>query len=207
MPTYKTFNKKYGKLPAKLAEETPWNKICVDIIGPYKICRKGRYNLIKKYVTMIDPVTGWFEITPYNDKNEMPIVNLVEITWLVRYPWPEEIMYDRGGKFLGNDLKNILIEKEYGIQMKCDSSGNPQANATIKRINQVLGNLVRSYNLQETYLDEADPWMGILVAAAVVAKSTYHRTKQKIPGQLVLGRDMILTIDNIANWRYIRQRK
>ena len=32
---------KYGKLPAKLAEETPWNKLCVDLIGPYKIRRKG----------------------------------------------------------------------------------------------------------------------------------------------------------------------
>ena len=31
---------KYGKLPAKEAEETPWNKLCVYIIGPYKIRRK-----------------------------------------------------------------------------------------------------------------------------------------------------------------------
>ena len=30
-------NKKYGKLPAKLAEEIPWNKICVDLLGTYII--------------------------------------------------------------------------------------------------------------------------------------------------------------------------
>ena len=36
----KRSNKKYGKLPAKLAEEVPWNKLCVDIIGPYVIRRK-----------------------------------------------------------------------------------------------------------------------------------------------------------------------
>ena len=30
------------KLPARLAEETPWNKLCVDLIGPYKICRKEK---------------------------------------------------------------------------------------------------------------------------------------------------------------------
>ena len=35
-------NKKYGKLPAKLAEEIPWNKICVGIIGPYVIRLKGK---------------------------------------------------------------------------------------------------------------------------------------------------------------------
>ena len=36
----KQSNKKYGKLPAKLAEKIPWNKICVDLIGPYVIQRK-----------------------------------------------------------------------------------------------------------------------------------------------------------------------
>ena len=54
---------KYGKLPAKLSEETQWNKLCVDIIGPYKILRKGKDPLILKSVTMIYPVTGCFEVT------------------------------------------------------------------------------------------------------------------------------------------------
>ena len=30
----KRSNKKYGKSPAKLAEEIPRNKICVDLVGP-----------------------------------------------------------------------------------------------------------------------------------------------------------------------------
>ena len=33
--------KQNGKLPAKMAEETPLNKLCVDLIGPYKIRSKG----------------------------------------------------------------------------------------------------------------------------------------------------------------------
>ena len=55
--------KKYGKLPAELEEETPCNKLCVDLIGPYIIRRKGKIYLISKAVTMIDPVTGWFGVT------------------------------------------------------------------------------------------------------------------------------------------------
>ena len=73
MPTYKTFNKKYGELPDKLAEEIPWNKLCVDLIGPCKICGKGREPIILKAVTMLDPVTGWFEITQYNNKKAITI--------------------------------------------------------------------------------------------------------------------------------------
>ena len=54
-------NKKYGKLPAKEAEEIPWNKLWVDLIGPYTIQRKGnKEDLNIKSVTMVDPVTGWF---------------------------------------------------------------------------------------------------------------------------------------------------
>ena len=80
-------------------------------------------------------------------------------------------------------------------------------NEIVERLHQVLGNLVRTYNLQETYVDDADPWMGILVAAAFAVRSTYHKTKGKIPGKLVFGRDMILPMNNVADWRYIRQRK
>ena len=35
--------RKYGHLPAKLAEATPWKFVQVDLIGPYKILtKKGR---------------------------------------------------------------------------------------------------------------------------------------------------------------------
>ena len=54
---------KNGKLPANMVEETPWNKLCVDHIGPYKIHRKGKNHLILKSVTIVDPITGWFEVT------------------------------------------------------------------------------------------------------------------------------------------------
>ena len=60
---------------------------------------------------MIDPVTGWFEVAQYNDKEDMTIINLVETTGLVRYTWPVEITYDRGGYFLGHKFKNRFIVK------------------------------------------------------------------------------------------------
>ena len=91
MSTYKTAKK--GKLTAILAEEILWYEICVDPIGPYKIIRKGEETLILKAVNIIDPLTGWFEITQYKDKKSMKIANLVETTRLVCCPWPVEITY------------------------------------------------------------------------------------------------------------------
>ena len=127
------------------------------------------------------------------------IANLVETTWMVRYPWPVEIMYDRGGEFLGREFKNSLIENEYSINNKPTSPSNPQANATIEILYRVLGYFVRTYNLQETCVDNADPFMGILAGAAFAVQYTYHRTKDKISGQLVFGRDMILSINHVAD--------
>ena len=118
-----------------------------------------------------------------------------------------EIMYDQGVEFLGHEFKNSLIENEYGIKTKSDSPGNPQSRAIIEILHQVLGDLVRTYNLQETYIDDVDPWMGILEAAAFAVSSTYHTNKCKSPSQLVFGQKMILPINHVADWRYIHQRK
>ena len=45
---------------------------------------------------MIDQEIGWFEIVQYNYKEAATMANLVEKTWLCRYPRPTIIMYDRG---------------------------------------------------------------------------------------------------------------
>ena len=60
---------------------------------------------------MKDPVTGWFEITQYNNNKSMTTENLVETTWLVWYPRPVEITYDQGGEFLGHKFKSISLEQ------------------------------------------------------------------------------------------------
>ena len=95
----------------------------------------------------------------------MTIVNLVETTWMVRYPWPVEITYDQGEEFIGHEFKDILIEHEYGIKNNLDSPRNPQANEIIEIVHQVLGNLVRTYNLQEIYVDDTESWIRILATA------------------------------------------
>ena len=90
----KLLNKKYGKLPAKLADKIPWNKLFVNLIGPYVIhikVQKEKFHI--KSVTMINPVIGWFEFVRYDDKRAINIANLVGIIWLYRYPRPIEIMH------------------------------------------------------------------------------------------------------------------
>ena len=90
---------------------------------------------------------------------------------------------------------------------KPSTLGNSVSNIVLGEILQVLGNLVRTYNINKTYVDKDDLWSGILTAAAFVIFSTENRLKYYIPGQLVFGRDIILLIKYTVDKELIRQRK
>ena len=197
--------KKYGHLPPKEAEAIPWDKLCVDTIGPYKIRRKGQPDLTCQCVTMIDPATGWFELQQTPNIRSDTVSNIVEQEWLCRYPWPTQMTYDRHGSFVGTEFQAML--DDYGIKRKPITVRNPQANAIVERVHQVIGNIIRTFELQTNYLDEDDPWKGILSATAFAIRCTYHTTLHSTPGQLVFGRDMIFNIKHTANWEVIRQHK
>ena len=156
---------------------------------------------------MIDPATGWFEIVWYNDKQAATIANLVAQTWLCRYPGPTIITYDWLNEFLGHAFKNDLIKNEYGIKAKCATTGNPQADSILERTQQFIANLLLTYDLSNNYLDEDDPWSGILSATDFGVQSMYHTTLKDTPGQLVFRRDMILNTPFIAEGEAIRLRK
>ena len=100
-----------------------------------------------------------------------------------------------------------MVQNEYGIKAKPITVRNPQANAIVERVHQVIGNMIRTFELEQNYLDETDPWGGILAATAFAVRSTYHTTLQATPGQLVFGRDMIFNIKHVADWEAIKQRK
>ena len=115
---------KYGHLLAKVAESNPWEKLCIDIISPYIITNlKTGENLTLQCVTMIDPATGQFEMKSTKGKSIMEIANIVEQTWLSRYPQLQEIVYDRGSKFMG-DFANMTTDN-YGITKRPITVKNP----------------------------------------------------------------------------------
>ena len=67
--------------------------------------------------------------------------------------------------------------------------------------------MIRTFSVQDMELDEDDPWAGILSAVGFAVRATVHTTLQATPVQLVFGRDAVLNIQHVANWRYIKDRK
>ena len=67
--------------------------------------------------------------------------------------------------------------------------------------------IIRTFQVQDAYLDEEHPWDGILAATMFATRATYHTTLQATPAQLVFGRDAILNTKFDANWNFIREQK
>ena len=195
-------NKKYGHLPEKEAEVIPWMILCVDLIGPYKVSRKGKEPYILWCCTMIDPATGWIEIVEITTKSADEIINVVDQAWLSRYPWPTKVISDRGGEFMKEFAESL---KEYGINKSTITTRNPQANAILERVHQTIGNIIRTFQFED--LDEDDPWSGIISAAAFSIRATVSTTTGHSPMQMVYGRDAILNIKHTVNWTNVKKRK
>ena len=73
-------------------------------------------------------------------------------------------------------------------------------NAELERIHQVLGNLVRTCNITQSYIDEDYPCYGILVAAAFAILSTTNSMKGYSLGKFIFVRDKILPIKYTVDW-------
>jgi hypothetical protein len=176
--TQKKQSKKYGLLPKKDAEAMPLDRLCINLIGPYNI--KSNIKGVKipplKCITMINLATGQFEIKQYDDKKSITVTIIIEQEWLTCYLQPSLIALECGNKFIGQDFHDMCVN-DYGIKRKVISTQNPKVNAIIKCMHQTLGNVIRSFQLQnKPYYDLDDPWGGILVAVAFAFRSMYHTT-------------------------------
>ena len=154
---------------------------------------------------MIDPATGWVEIKEITNKEPTTIANLVEQTWLARYPRPNKVIYDQGKEFLGEFSR--MIKEDYNIKQAPITTRNPQANSVLERVHQTIGNIIRTFEINSQEVDEDDPFAGILSATMFAIRATYHTTLKATPMQLVFGRDAFLNKKFRANWKNIRDLK
>ena len=100
--------RKYGHLLSKIVISTPWEALCVDLVGPYTLKGKDGSSIVFMALTIIDPASSWFKIvelpTIYRlitkkgngkertikeeifDESSDQIAQLDNEIWLCRYP-------------------------------------------------------------------------------------------------------------------------
>jgi hypothetical protein len=156
---------------------------------------------------MIDPATGWLEIVEIPNRRADEIANYLQMTWLTRYPWPTEVIMDRGSEFQAE--VSAMLKNDYGITKKVITTRNPQANSMVERVHQVIHQLIRSFDIKgKADYDQLDyGWSGMMSAIREAVRSTVHTTQRATPTQLVFNRDAILNVAFEADWQYIKERK
>ena len=213
---FKRQRKHYGKLPLTTHDPHPWQTVCVDLIGPWtvpsptKIKSKSSNDskdesLKLLALTAIDPDTSWIEIIHVPNKESETIAQYFDQQWLSRYPRPLECIHDNGSEFVGFEFQELL--DSYGIKSRVTTVGNPQANAILERVHQVIANMLRSTKLMQNPIKDASEFTAKLQSIQWAINSTYHTTLRASPAQLVFGRDMILPTTYLANWAAIQHRR
>ena len=138
------------------------------------------------------------------DKTAESIMEAFNNIWLCRYPHPQMVQFDNGNEFKAEFMQMC---RNYGLKGKPTSTYNPQSNGIIERIHLVIGNMLRTFEDDNSDLPSIMPFRSFISAAAWAIRSTYHTTLQATPGQLVFGRDMLLSIPFRADWARIKLRK
>ena len=79
-------------------------------------------------------------------------------------------MRGRGKEFLSEFT--TMMANDYEIPCNFMKVRNPQANAIVKRVHQTIGNIIRTFKIQEMNLDNENYWEGILSSTMFAIRST-----------------------------------
>ena len=89
--------------------------------------------------------------------------------------------------------------KELDIKLVLKSVKNPQANAPVERVHQVILNMLVKKDHDNKLFDYIYSWGEYLASIALEIRASYHRTILATPGQAVFGRDMLFNFASVLN--------
>ena len=191
--------------------------------GPYTVKAQDGTVIDFMCMTMIDPATAWFEMEQIptvelvtKDTNGNPVTKesfektsarisrIVNKLWFSRYPRPESIVFDNGSEF---KLHFQSLCKDYGIKRKPTTIKNPTANAVLERMHGVMGNMMRTRQLDGQEMLTEDNIDDFIINAAWAVCSMYHTVLGSSPGAAIFGRDMLFDIPYLVDWTKIGDRR
>ena len=84
---------------------------------------------------------------------------------------------------------------------------NPQANALVEQVHQVILNMLAIKDLDNKVFDYIYPWGESITYIEWAIRASYQYTIHIIPVQAVFGRDMIPNLTSVVYWRVINYMK
>lgn len=173
----KSVKQQYQPMQPVLYPESPWDKVSMDIVGPFekgpKECRFA--------VTIVDLYSKWPEVCFTPEVTTSKVLGFMKQIFS-REGFPNEIVTDNGVQFRSNEYETFLSER--GIKHRYSSLYYPQANGAIERFNSVLKNCVQNA------INTGRPWKETVMQFLGVYRATAHAATGTPPSVLLHGRNM-----------------
>ena len=80
---------------------------------------------------------------------------------------------------------------------------NPQDNATVERLHQIMYNIIFTKYIDNKLFDYIDPWGKTLASIAWAIRASYHHTRSGAWRKYVFGRDTIINLVSVFYWKII----
>jgi hypothetical protein len=164
--------------------EMPFQKIGVDLLGPFPTSVNGN----KMLIVAVDYLTKWVELEALPTGKADVVTQFIVDKIVLRHGAPESIITDRGKCFLAGITQDVW--KKLDINHKTTSGYHPQTNGQVERMNHTLAMMISMYITDDqTNWDEQLPFICF----------AYNTARQESTGFspffLLYGREPNLPVD------------
>ena len=160
----------------------PFQRLCVDFVGPLKSSTKGHRYIL----TVLDTYSRWLEAFPTRTCSAEIVAHILQKDIFPRYGLPERIHSDRGTHFTAEVVQRLA--RELKIVWELGPAYSPKSN-NVERHHRTLNGLIRRL--------ATDPrkWAEVLPVALFIHRTSVCRVTGMAPYSLLFGRDCNTTLD------------
>ena len=158
--------------------ESPFERLCIDIVGPLPLTLEGY-----KYVLVIsDFLTKWTVTCPLKTLSaEETAKNFVEKVIFI-YGRPMAILSDRGSQFTSKLFAEMC--RIIGIRRMMTSSFHPQGNGQVERTNKTICSMIRAMSSDRS----PGRWIDYLAPCTFFYNCAISSSTRASPFLLLFGR-------------------
>ena len=158
-------------------QEQPWDKIYLDIVGPFSMStRRNKYLL-----TCQDNLSKYIIAIPIEDISAETIAHKFVFDVILKYGIPDQILTDQGSQFMSNLFVNCC--KLLQIKKLKTSVYHPETNGSLERSHKVLVEYLRCFS--NKLQDDWDQWIPF---ACFTYNTSPHTVTKFTPYELLFGR-------------------
>lgn len=157
----------------------PWQKISVDIMGPYPPSTYGH-----QYILVVEDIfSKWVEAKTFKQVTGQHLVRYLENEIFYRFGTPQTIVSDNGPQFISKLYTKMA--RKYKIQLKYSPIYHARANP-VERRNQELKKIIRTLLADQP----KNKWQQYIGQALFILRTRKNAAINTTPSKCLLGYEL-----------------